>query len=148
MAQEFIHKSLYDNVKNKMLEKLKALKPANPELTETRFGSLTSKEHFNKVKHYENMAKEDSSITVHQYESQMKEGNFISPMLLENVEFIIPSTRMKFLAQLHHYRLMKMKMSLQHLLTVHNMDCAQAFSQKTESKQQGLLQKLRQELCG
>ena len=59
-----------------MLEKLKALKPANPELPETRFGSLTSKEHFNKVKHYENMAKEDSSITVHQYESQMKEGQF------------------------------------------------------------------------
>ncbi|MAW07013.1 MAG: 2-hydroxymuconic semialdehyde dehydrogenase [Halobacteriovoraceae bacterium] len=81
----YIHKSLYENVKIKMIEKLKALKSANPELPGTRFGSLTSKEHFNKVKHYENMAKEDSSITVHQYESQMKEGNFISPMLLENV---------------------------------------------------------------
>ncbi len=81
----YIHKSIYENVKGKMLEKLKALKPANPELPETRFGSLTSKEHFNKVKHYENMAKEDSSIIVHQNESKMKEGNFISPMLLENV---------------------------------------------------------------
>ena len=82
----YIHQNIYEVVKNKMLEKLKALQPGNPEDSLTRFGSLTSIEHFNKVKHYETLAKEDQAITVHQENLKMTEGNFIAPMLLENVD--------------------------------------------------------------
>ena len=84
-SRVFIQKRLYEKVKRKMLDKLVLLCPRDPESEDSRFGSLTSKEHFKKVKNYETLAKEDSKITVHQHEHKMKKGNFIAPMILENV---------------------------------------------------------------
>ena len=81
----YIQENVYEIVKKGMLAKLKNLIPKNPEDENTRFGSLTSKEHFQKVSAFSNLAKEDSNIIVHQFSHDMEKGNFISPMILENV---------------------------------------------------------------
>jgi aminomuconate-semialdehyde/2-hydroxymuconate-6-semialdehyde dehydrogenase len=81
----YIHQSKYKEVKNIMLQKLKNLVPEDPALETSRFGSLTSKEHFKKVSSYLNLATGDSNIIVHQSKNNMNVGNFIAPTLLENV---------------------------------------------------------------
>ena len=82
----YIHEKVYDEVKNGMLKKLTKLTPQNPEDETSRFGSLTSKEHYEKVSKFVELAKNDSGIIVHQHKHSMSKGNFISPMLLENVK--------------------------------------------------------------
>ena len=145
----YIHKSIYEDVKGKMLEKLKALKPANPEEPETRFGSLTSKEHFNKVKHYENMAKEDSSIIVHQYESKMKEGNFISPMLIENVGVNHPINQDEIFGPIASLQAYENEDELINTCQQHTIWTVRKYFHKgPRCKQKDLLHKLIRELCG
>ena len=81
----YIHKSKYSEVRNLLLEKLTKLVPSSPEEETSRFGSLTSKEHFDKVSTYIDLAKKDSTIIFHQSKNSMSAGNFISPTILENV---------------------------------------------------------------
>lgn len=81
----YIHKSKYNEVRNLLLEKLTKLVPSSPEEETSRFGSLTSKEHFNKVSTYIDLAKKDSTIIFHQSKNSMNTGNFIAPTILENV---------------------------------------------------------------
>ena len=81
----YIHQDIYDEVKTKMLDKLKKLKPDNPENESTRFGSLTSKEHYKKVSSYIEMGISDKDITVHQETCSMESGHYIAPAIMENV---------------------------------------------------------------
>ena len=81
----YIHESIYNQVKTQLIEKLKTLIPSDPKEKSSRFGSLTSKSHFDKVNNYLEMAKRDPSIKLHLFDHNIQFGNFISPALLENV---------------------------------------------------------------
>ena len=54
-----IHESIYDKVKNRIVEEAKKLKVGNPNNDDTRIGAIVSKPHFEKVLSYIEIAKEE-----------------------------------------------------------------------------------------
>jgi len=54
-----IHESIYDKVKNRIVEEAKKLKVGNPNNDDTRIGAIVSKPHFEKVLSYIELAKEE-----------------------------------------------------------------------------------------
>lgn len=101
----FVEKSIYKKFKNDFVERTKQLKIGNPKAPDTNIGAIVSKQHFDKILSYIELAKEEGGkilcggksvdLTNELYENipqsaignpQLK-GWFIEPTIIENLPF-------------------------------------------------------------
>jgi aminomuconate-semialdehyde/2-hydroxymuconate-6-semialdehyde dehydrogenase len=85
-----IEKSIYDKFKTAFVEKVKALKVGNPLDEKTFIGAVVSKEHFEKVLGYIELAKQECGIILCGGKpvcpDENKNGYFIEPTVIEGLD--------------------------------------------------------------
>lgn len=85
----YIHSSIYEQVKERLIEAVKALKVGDPMDDNTRIGAIVSKAHYEKVLGYINLAKEEGGTILLGGESVnpagFEDGWFIQPTLIEGL---------------------------------------------------------------
>lgn len=86
----FVEESVYDSFKEVFLAELKKMKVGDPFHKDVRMGAIVSKDHFNKVLHYIQLAQEEGGVLLHggnavSPKGDCKEGWFIEPTLFENL---------------------------------------------------------------
>lgn len=86
----FVEESVYDSFKEMFLAELKKMKVGDPFHKDVRMGAIVSKDHFNKVLHYIQLAQEEGGVLLHggnavSPEGDCKDGWFIEPTLFENL---------------------------------------------------------------
>jgi aminomuconate-semialdehyde/2-hydroxymuconate-6-semialdehyde dehydrogenase len=86
----FVEKSLYEKFKNDFVEKVKNLKIGNPLDNKTDIGAIVSKQHFEKILSYIELAKAEGGKIICGGNSVKVEGLngwFIEPTIIENLPF-------------------------------------------------------------
>jgi aminomuconate-semialdehyde/2-hydroxymuconate-6-semialdehyde dehydrogenase len=101
----FVEKPIYEKFKNDFVERTKNLKIGNPKSDDTNIGAIVSKQHFEKILSYIELAKEESGkilcggksvdLSNEFYENNQKskiknqklKGWFIEPTIIENLPF-------------------------------------------------------------
>jgi aminomuconate-semialdehyde/2-hydroxymuconate-6-semialdehyde dehydrogenase len=101
----FVEKPIYEKFKTDFVERTKALKIGNPKSDDTSIGAIVSKQHFEKILSYIELAKEESGkilcggksvdLSNEFYENNQKskiknqklKGWFIEPTIIENLPF-------------------------------------------------------------
>ena len=86
----FVEKSIYEKFKNDFVERTKALKIGDPKSAETNIGAIVSKQHFEKILSYIELAKEEGGKILCGGNSVKVEGLngwFIEPTIIENLPF-------------------------------------------------------------
>ncbi len=85
----YIHSSIYEQVKERLIEAVKALKVGDPMDENTRIGAIVSKAHYKKVLGYINLAKEEGGRILLGGESVnpagFEDGWFIEPTIIEGL---------------------------------------------------------------
>lgn len=85
-----VEKSIYSNFKKALIEELKYQTVGNPLLNETKIGSIISKQHYDNILNYINIAKSEGGKIVYGGDSLiikgLENGWFISPTIIENLE--------------------------------------------------------------
>lgn len=89
-SRVFIQESLYERFKRDFVKRTQQLKVGDPELLETDQGALVSQEHFNKVKGYIELAKQEGGIILCggqavKVNGRCEKGWFIAPTIIENL---------------------------------------------------------------
>jgi aminomuconate-semialdehyde/2-hydroxymuconate-6-semialdehyde dehydrogenase len=87
----FVHRSIYNTFRDKLVEKVKKMKVHDPLLPESKFGALVSKSHLEKVLSYITIAKEEGGTILCGGESPMMEGElsngyYLLPTLIEGLD--------------------------------------------------------------
>jgi aminomuconate-semialdehyde/2-hydroxymuconate-6-semialdehyde dehydrogenase len=86
----FVEKSIYEKFKNDFVERTKKLKIGNPKSAETNIGAIVSKQHFEKILSYIELAKTEGGKILCGGNSVKVEGlngYFIEPTIIENLPF-------------------------------------------------------------
>lgn len=86
----FVEKSIYEKFKNDFVGRTKKLKIGNPKDAETNIGAIVSKQHFEKILSYIELAKEEGGKILCGGNSVKVEGlngYFIEPTIIENLPF-------------------------------------------------------------
>lgn len=86
----FVEKSIYEKFKHDFIERTKALKIGDPKSPETNIGAIVSKQHFEKILSYIELAKEEGGNILCGGSSVKVEGlngYFIEPTIIENLPF-------------------------------------------------------------
>lgn len=86
----FVEKSIYEKFKNDFVERTQKLIIGNPKSAETNIGAIVSKQHFEKILSYIELAKEESGKILCGGKSVKVEGlngYFIEPTIIENLPF-------------------------------------------------------------
>lgn len=88
----FIERTIYDQFKNAFVEKAKALKTGDPQDENNFLGAIVSKQHFEKILSYIELAKNEGGKilcggNVIQPEGRCKGGYFIEPTIMENLPY-------------------------------------------------------------
>ncbi|MBS1513564.1 MAG: aldehyde dehydrogenase [Bacteroidetes bacterium] len=92
----FIHKNIYDKFKNDFVEKVKSLKVGDPNDEQTQQGAIVSKQHYEKILSYIELAKEEGGrilcggLPASDFTSsneRCKDGWFIEPTVIENLPY-------------------------------------------------------------
>ncbi|MFJ5713241.1 5-carboxymethyl-2-hydroxymuconate semialdehyde dehydrogenase [Neobacillus sp. NPDC093127] len=84
-ARVFVHKNIKDQFVSALKERVANIKIGDPMDTSTELGPLIGKEHFDKVKGYIELAKEEGCEVVQGVvPEEVKAGNFVPPTLLLN----------------------------------------------------------------
>lgn len=84
----FVEKKIYEKFKNDFVERTKKLKIGNPKDAETNIGAIVSKQHFEKILSYIELAKTEGGSVLSGGNSVKVEGlngYFISPTIIENL---------------------------------------------------------------
>ena len=86
----FVEKNIYQQFKEKFLEKVRELKVGNPLEESSNLGALVSKEHFEKVQGCVERAKSEGGVILHGgtrvlLDNEMSEGYFYPPTVIENL---------------------------------------------------------------
>ncbi len=85
----YIHSSIYEQVKERLIEAVKALKVGDPMDENIRIGAIVSKAHYEKVLGYINLAKEEGGRILFGGESVnpagFEDGWFIQPTIIEGL---------------------------------------------------------------
>ena len=86
----YIHSSIYEQVKERLIEAVKALKIGDPLDDSTRIGAIVSKQHFEKVLGYIELAKQEGGKILLGGEAikpdGFENGWFIQPTLIEGLD--------------------------------------------------------------
>lgn len=87
----FVQRSIYEKFKNALVEKAKSRKVGNPIEPETQHGAMVSKQHYEKVLHHLDIAKQEGGTILcggHAVElpSPNDKGYFIAPTLIEGLD--------------------------------------------------------------
>ncbi|MGJ3236547.1 aldehyde dehydrogenase [Marivirga sp.] len=86
----YVEKPIYEEFKEKFVQKVRALKVGNPADPSVNMGALVSAQHLNKVKSYISLAKEEGGKLLCGEEAfelieENKKGYFLRPHVLENL---------------------------------------------------------------
>ncbi len=88
----YIHSSIYEQVKERLIEAVKALKIGDPLDDSTRIGAIVSKQHFEKVLGYIELAKQEGGKILLGGEAIKPDGFdngwFIQPTLIEGLDSV------------------------------------------------------------
>ncbi len=87
----YVHEKIYDQFKTEFVKETKKLKVGDPFNSENNLGALVSKQHFEKVMYYINLAKEEGGkILTGGYKPELdedfSEGYFILPTIIEGLK--------------------------------------------------------------
>jgi len=86
-ARVFLHKNIKDQFISALKERVANIKIGHPMDPSTELGPLIGKEHFNKVKSYIELAKQEGCEVVQGVvPEEVKDGNFVPPTLLLNAK--------------------------------------------------------------
>lgn len=88
----FIERSIYEKFKEAFVERVKTLKPGDPEKDETNQGAIVSSPHKQKILSYIKLAKEEGGQILCggnevKLDGRCKEGYFIEPTVIEGLSF-------------------------------------------------------------
>ncbi|MCG7335779.1 5-carboxymethyl-2-hydroxymuconate semialdehyde dehydrogenase [Sporosarcina sp. ACRSM] len=84
-SRVFVHKNIKDKFVEKLKERVLNIKIGDPLDPSTELGPLIETEHFNKVKHYIELAKEEGcEVFQAVVPEELKAGNYVPPTLLLN----------------------------------------------------------------
>lgn len=86
----FVEKSIYEKFKNDFVERTKKLKIGNPKSDDTNIGAIVSKQHFEKILSYIELAKEEGGKILcggNSVKVEGLDGYFIEPTIIENLPF-------------------------------------------------------------
>jgi aminomuconate-semialdehyde/2-hydroxymuconate-6-semialdehyde dehydrogenase len=86
----YIEESIYEDFKNRFVEKVKALKVGNPSKQANNMGALVSAQHLEKVKSYIDLAKKEGGNLLCgdediELDEETKNGYFLRPHVFENL---------------------------------------------------------------
>ena len=86
----YIEESIYEDFKNRFVEKVKALKVGNPSKQANNMGALVSAQHLEKVKSYIDLAKKEEGNLLCgdediELDEETKNGYFLRPHVFENL---------------------------------------------------------------
>jgi len=87
----YVERPIYDKFKEAMVEKIKRMKQGNPEAEETRQGAVVSKQHYEKILYYLDLAKSEGGNFLTggkaaAIEAPNQNGYFIEPTLIEGLD--------------------------------------------------------------
>ena len=88
----FIEKKIYDKFKTDFVEKVKKLKVGDPLKDDTDLGAIVSKQHFEKILSYTELAEKEGGKILcggkqFRPEGRCKDGWFIEPSIIEGLEY-------------------------------------------------------------
>lgn len=86
----FVEKPIYEKFKRDFIERTKALKIGNPKDDKTNIGAIVSKQHFEKILSYIELAKEEGGKILcggNSVKVEVLRGYFIEPTIIENLPF-------------------------------------------------------------
>lgn len=88
----FIEKEIYEKFKNGLIEKTKMLKTGDPENDENFMGAIVSKQHFDKILSYIDLAKQEGGTILTggkpiSFDDKLKNGWFIEPTIVEGLPY-------------------------------------------------------------
>ncbi len=86
----FVEKPIYEKFKNDFVEGVKSLKIGNPKSPETNIGAIVSKQHFEKILSYIEIAKEEGGNILcggNSVKVDELNGWFIEPTVIENLPY-------------------------------------------------------------
>lgn len=86
----YVQRGIYEKFKAAFIERVKGLTVADPMSDEARMGAIVSKDHFEKVLNYIELAKEEGGTLLHgghkvELDGRCKEGYFIAPTVFEHL---------------------------------------------------------------
>jgi aminomuconate-semialdehyde/2-hydroxymuconate-6-semialdehyde dehydrogenase len=87
----FVEKSVYQEVKTRLVQAVEAMKTGDPAAEDTRIGAIVSKPHFEKVLSYIELAKQEGGVLLTGGKALQPEGMetgwFIAPTIFEGLPF-------------------------------------------------------------
>jgi len=88
----FIERPIYDKFKTAFINKVKLQKVGNPLHADTKIGAIASKQHFEKILYYIDLAKKEGGSILFggnpvKVEGDCESGWFIEPTVIENLSF-------------------------------------------------------------
>jgi aminomuconate-semialdehyde/2-hydroxymuconate-6-semialdehyde dehydrogenase len=90
-SRVFIERSVYDKVKDQLVQAAKEMKVGPPDKEEVRMGAIVSKPHYEKVLSYIELAKQEGATVLAGGHAVFPEGHedgwYIAPTILENLAF-------------------------------------------------------------
>ncbi len=86
----YVQRGIYEKFKKAFVERVKGLTVADPLSDEARMGAIVSKDHFEKVLGYIELAKEEGGTLLHgghavELEGRCKDGYFLAPTVFEGL---------------------------------------------------------------
>ena len=86
----YVQRGIYEKFKTAFVERVKGLTVADPLSDEARMGAIVSKDHFEKVLGYIELAKEEGGTLLHgghavELEGRCKDGYFLAPTVFEGL---------------------------------------------------------------
>ena len=86
----YVQRGIYEKFKTALVERVKGLTVADPLSDEARMGAIVSKDHFEKVLGYIELAKEEGGTLLHgghavELEGRCKDGYFLAPTVFEGL---------------------------------------------------------------
>ncbi|TNF25918.1 MAG: aldehyde dehydrogenase [Deltaproteobacteria bacterium] len=86
----YVERPIYEQFKEAMVDRIKRMKQGNPEHEETRQGAVVSKQHFDKILYYLDLAKSEGGVFLTggkaaNVEAPNQNGYFIEPTLIEGL---------------------------------------------------------------
>lgn len=90
-SRVFIERSVYDKVKDQLVQAAKEMKVGPPSADDVRMGAIVSKPHYEKVLSYIELAKQEGATVLAGGQAVFPEGHeqgwYIAPTILENLAF-------------------------------------------------------------
>ncbi len=88
----FIQRSIYESFRDALVEKTKALKTGDPKVNTNFLGAIVSKQHYDKILSYIDLARKEGGIILTGGkpvipEGRCKNGLFIEPTIIENLPY-------------------------------------------------------------